>query len=764
MRERETMLEVDAGQRVAARIVLKGRVQGVGLRPALARWSRACRLHGFVRNTSEGAEIVVEGSAGNLARFKRSLLHQLPRGSRVAELRENNTQPTGCTGFRILETDASGPPSAAVPLDVAICGDCLAEVTDAGNRRFAYPFTSCARCGPRYTVIERMPYDRDATTLREFPLCPECAREFASLEDRRLHAESIACPRCGPHVWLNDDSQRVLARGDEAIAGVASALRAGKTVALCGLGGYQLLVDATNEEAVRRLRQRKQRPSKPLAVMAASLEEAEKLAFLGAAERRALGGEAGVIVVVPRRSTTPIASSVAAGLNTIGLMLPTTALHLLVLRAIGRPIVATSGNREGEPMAFTPAQAQAALGGVADLWLHHNRRIAAPLDDSVVRVMAGRPVTFRLARGLAPLSLPLPSDEHVIALGGQQKSAIALVNGGQTVLGPHVGDLDRLAARERFVSQLDWLATLYGCQPCCYVHDGHPDYFTSIWAEGRRQPKLAVQHHYAHVVAGMLERGWLDRTVLGVAFDGAGYGTDGTIWGGEFLVATLRGFRRAGHLLPLPLPGGELAIREPWRVAVAAVNLATNSQAAESLRFPGISANQTATILRASKSNRLTPITTSMGRLFDVAAVLVLELTHAEFEGQAAMLLESACDPTAEGEYPFSTNKEGVVDWRPALASLLLDRDSGMTQPVMAMRFHRGVARLVFEFAKRHERLPIVLGGGVFQNRILVELINDFFSQSRQPLGLPGAIPPNDGGLAAGQLAVALARRDAPCA
>jgi len=604
-----------------------------------------------------------------------------------------------------------------------------------------------------------MPYEREQSSMAVFPLCDVCRCEYESPADRRFHAQTNACPTCGPTLWLRDANDRVVARGNDAQNAAVSAILRGRIIALRGLGGYQLLVDATSDEAVARLCRRKQRSGKPLAILVSSLVDAERFVRLDETEKRELCSPAGPIVLASARDVPQLAVSVNDGLNTIGVMLPTTPLHGLLLDAVRRPLVCTSANVNGNPLVYNSNRALDELRGVADVWLEHDRPIRRPIDDSVVRVIAGRPVTIRLARGYAPLSLAVESDEPLIALGGHQKTSIALHNGEQAILGPHIGDLDTVAARQRYVEQLAELSDFYGVADFQIASDPHPTYFTTEWATNQPTGSTQVQHHHAHIVAGMLEHGWLDRPVLGVSFDGTGYGADGTIWGGELLLATSVGFQRVGRLRPFALGGGERAVREPWRVATALVRASMGDEAASQLSFKHCDPKSLLPILRRPG---LSPMTTSVGRLFDGVAALVCGIEQCQFEGQAAMLLEAACDPSKRGHYKFSIgNKRPIqLDWRPLVRQIMCERATGASAGEMAMRFHRGLAIGIFESCRCYPSLPVVLGGGVFQNRVLTELVAERFSEARRTIGLPGRIPPNDGGLAAGQLAItaALAR------
>jgi len=743
---------------VAIQLTLSGRVQGVGLRPAVARWAQKLNLAGQISNTTQGVELIVEGPADVVKRFEREFDAHLPNGACIEKSERELINVSALTGFEIIESETGGPLATQVPPDIAVCEECLSEIAKPEDPRFHYPITSCTNCGPRYSIIKSMPYERTQTSMSEFVLCSCCQAEYQSPDDRRFHAQTNACPECGPQIWCEDAMRRQVAHQGDAIKAAATALKQGQIVAMRGLGGYQLLVDATSELAVEKLRQRKQRYGKPLAIMVSSLSEAEKLVHLEDFERRELTSPAAPIILMHSRSNSRLADNINPGLNTLGVMLPTTPLHWLLLQHCSFPLVVTSANREGEPLAYQRKNMSKQLQSMADLWLEHDRPIERPIDDSVVRCMAGRRVTVRLARGLAPLPLELENNIPQIALGGHQKAAFALCNGRQSILGPHIGDLDCLTSCERYQEQLASLKQLYGVSNLSMVCDSHPDYFTTQWAARQSVPLETVQHHHAHIVAGMLEQGWLDRQVLGVAFDGTGWGDDKTIWGGEFLLSTATNYTRVAHLRPFSLPGGEPAIREPWRVAVSLVAQAVGKDAASHLNLKTESVEP---LLKIMNSKHLSPQTTSAGRLFDGVAALVLGIEHCEYEGQAAMLLEAVCDPSDAGTYDISLQegKPIQLDWRPLVSQILTDRDTGVPPAVMAMRFHRGLSRTIALLCSQFAPMSVVLGGGVFQNRCLVELLLEEFEQNKQPLGLPGMIPPNDGGLAAGQLAVAISRR-----
>ncbi|MDB5339356.1 MAG: hypF [Planctomycetaceae bacterium] len=743
--------------RIARRIDLTGTVQGIGLRPSVARLATECGVGGCVSNSLSGVEITVEGLLDQIEDFLQRLPGSLPESAVLQTLIAHEAVPIGQTQFSIRPAVlTAGTMRTPVPRDAVVCPDCLAEVSDPANRRQGYPFTSCTQCGPRYSIVTAMPFERSHTEISHFPLCARCQAEFTDRADRRLHAETISCPDCGPQVWVTDRSGQTDARRNASIAFVIKCLKNGGIVAVRGIGGYQLLCDATNQQAVSLLRERKQRRAKPFAIMVGSLDEAERLADVDPPARHALLSTYNPIVLLPAKSGNGLASGLHPGLNTLGVMLPTTPLHWLLLRDFARPLVVTSGNLEGQPLETLAESAQNALRNIADLWLHHDRPIRQAVDDSVVRIIAGRPVTLRLARGLAPLQLPIDAagTRHTVAVGGHQKSAVALSNGGQAILGPHLGDLDGTATRERFLEQVSSLNQLYRLRPEVWVHDLHPEFFSTQWARSQPGHHLAVQHHHAHIVAGMLEHGWLDREVLGVAFDGTGYGPDGTIWGGEFLRTSVRGFDRIAHLRTFSLVGNEAAIREPRRIAIALAHQVVKSDDSGS-GLNGAEREFAARIRPLLDHPRLALQTSSAGRLFDGVASMVLGIEVADFEGRPAQMLEAISDHSETRGYSMPLRGD-EVDWRPMVRELLLDRAQGVHPAAMAMRFHRGLATAIAAVCGQFADLPIVLGGGVFQNRLLVELVAEELRGHPQPVGLPGLIPSNDGGLAAGQLAIGL--------
>lgn len=739
---------------VAARFSLRGGVQGIGVRPAIARLAAQLNLYGYVANQLKGVEVHVEGPELSIEAFANRLHRELPVKADIQEIHRVTLPTLGFVRFDIRTSASTGLVGTLIPRDIGVCRECVADVFDPGNRRGNYAFASCTNCGPRYSVIESMPYERGQTSMKDFPLCRLCREEYASATDRRFHAQTIACPDCGPHVWSEHPASCNTLRGEKAIAFAIKSLNEGAIVAVKGLGGYQLLCDATNEEVVARLRTRKRRPNKPLAIMLDFPQHSEGLP-------EALFSPANPIVLLRAKLVPALAKSVYPNLDTVGVMQPTTPLHGLLLSEFGRPLIVTSGNVEGESLAYENEQADTALKEIADVILHHDRRIVRPIDDSVVSRVGGRTVTIRAARGIAPLPLSIPTDRHLLAVGGHQKVAIALSNGSQCILGPHVGDMDSLAARQRFEEQTKALTELYSCGPELIVHDFHPDYFTTRWAEEQPLPTMSVQHHHAHIAGGMLEQGWFDRTVLGVAFDGTGYGADGTIWGGEFLIASATMFERVGHLRPFQLPGGELSVRQPWRVALSIFQDALGSEKALEMLNHIRDGRESTQLARLLERGRAGTVTTSAGRLFDGVAALLLSAPLATYEGELAMRLEAISQDAATGRYSFPFTRIGgmiSLDWRPMLVEIAGEFTRGVPCGEIAMRFHRSVAEGISQVVKQFNDLPVVFSGGCFQNRLLTELIQDALADHPQPLGWPAVIPPNDGGLAAGQLAIAAAR------
>lgn len=764
--------------RAAVRLLVHGRVQGVGFRPFVFRLARQYHLAGQVRNTPTGVLIELEGDPASLARFQDRLTAEAPEAAVIDSLSIETVPATGRSAFVIEASVPSAPPLIRIPHDLAACAACRQDIFDPENRRRAYPFTNCTACGPRYSIVEAMPYDRPATAMRRFPMCAGCQAEYQAPDDRRFHAQPNACAACGPQIVLWDQHGRSVAGSQTALAAAAALLRQGQILAVKGLGGFQLVVRADQAETVLRLRQRKNRPSKPLAVMVPSLAAAEDVAVLGPAERRLLSSSSNPIVLVEKRSGS-LSEALAPRVGTAGLFLPTTPLHHLLLAELGLPVVATSGNRSEEPIVTDEHEAVSRLAGIADAFLVHDRPIVRPVDDSVMRMVAGQPMTFRLARGCAPLPLPALEARHcppILATGGHQKTALAIWTGTQAVLAQHIGDLDNPETRAAFGRAVEDLNGLYQFEPALLACDLHPDYFTTSWTLSRNQPVRQVQHHHAHAVACMVEHDLLDREVLALTWDGTGYGPDGTIWGGEILRAGCMGFKRVASLLPFPLPGGELAIRRPGRAMFGLLWLLRGQETVLQndglCRRLGLLPREARVLASMIRRGINTPWTSSMGRLFDAVAALVLGAHEVSYEGEAAVWLETVADPAVTDDYPLpllspeecepAAGERAIPrgDWRLMLSAILADLASGVEAGVIAARFHNALARWAAVVASRQLLREVVLSGGCFQNRFLTERTLEALGRVNRRVYFPGQIPPGDGGLAVGQLAVAMALTD----
>ncbi len=749
----------------ACRVRIGGHVQGVGFRPFVKRLADDLGLAGGVGNDSAGVVLDIEGLREQIEAFLANLQFNAPVASRIEALNIEAIEVEHRHNFEIYPCpeEPPGPCHARVPRDSAMCAACLAESCDPADRRFRYAFTTCTTCGPRYTLLNRMPYERDSTSMRAFPFCRDCACEFANVDDRRFHAEVMACPQCGPRVFcggLKDDAAMVCA---------AESLRRGEIVALKGLGGYQLLTRADNDAAIARLRARKHRPTKPLAVMVRTIAEADRYADLSTMERELLASRENAIVLVKSRGESGLGAGLAPHLDYVGLMLPTTPMHYRLLERFDFPVVATSCNRGEEPILADEA-APADLAALADVVLTHDRHIVRRLDDSVVRVVAGQPSVIRLARGYAPL--PLISLESwldrlgssrpaggVLALGSHQKNAVALWTGTQAILGPHLGDLDSARTRSAWQRHLGELSELYGSPVRTLAVDLHPDYAARRWAEASGLPIIEVAHHHAHATAAMVEHDLLDETVLALTWDGTGLGPTGGLWGGECLRASIRGFERFAALRPIRLPGGDAAIRQPWRIAVGMLIDAFSET--PSTMWTGVSNDMVGVVAQMLDRRVCCPTTTSMGRLFDGIASLILGMSVVSHEGEAAAWLESTADSANTDGYPIIVEHQhgtAIWDWRPAVRALIADCNQGVSKGVRAARFHNTIARWAQIVTSENSEVDVVLTGGCFQNALLTVRVKNELEAIGKRVHLPGIIPVNDGGLAAGQLAIALAR------
>lgn len=814
------------------RLRVRGIVQGVGFRPFVYRLAQQYQLSGYVGNDTTGVLIEVQGTLNALTAFGEALLAEPPP---LARIDGHTCEPIPAVpderDFCIVDSGSRAGPVTAVPADVATCSDCLRELQDPADRRFRYPFINCTHCGPRFTIIRSLPYDRPATTMSDFPLCPECKREYHDPADRRFHAQPVACPACGPHLWLVGADGRTLGERESALREAAARLAAGQIVAVKGIGGFHLACDATNPVAVANLRSRKGRGEKPFAVMVRDLTHARTYAHLSPDEERLLTGSERPIVLVRRRAcalaasaattaaTTAatatseelrtftnvasseepqtltdvaatdapaaLADSVAPGTDTLGLLLPYSPLHHLLLAEPalrGVPLVMTSGNRSDEPIARDNDEAQTRLGRLADAWLLHNRPIHTVCDDSVIRVLAQREYPLRRSRGYVPLPVRLSrSVSAVLAVGGELKATLCVTNGDYAILSQHIGDVESPETLEALDRTAKHLLMLFAVQPTAIVCDAHPGYLSARWAERYAAtlgvPVVRVQHHHAHVASLMLDAAWTGGPVLGVCFDGTGYGSDGSIWGGEFLLADGPSMRRLAHLKPVPLPGGDASVRRPYRQALAhlwAAGVPWESALPCVTACPSTEARLLAQQL--PRGVGCVP-TSSMGRLFDAVAALVGLRPVVTYEAQAAMELETLATRelaglwTVESAYRFGLsaspharpvvvdNEPVVIDAGPVVAAVAADVRAGVSAARVAARFHAAVVEMVCavvqHLAERERLTAVGLTGGVFQNLLLTEWVVQRLRAAGLTVLTHRAVPCNDGGLALGQAGLA---------
>ena len=758
------VLVSSAQRRVGARITVRGAVQGTGFRPFVYRLAGALGLAGSVRNTPYGVLIVVEGPEAAVQEFGRRLGADAPPAAVVRGIEVVPAAPAGADRFAIEASDADGELEVAMLPDLATCPDCLRELNDPGDRRYRYPFLNCTACGPRLSIIEGLPYDRPLTSMRGFRLCPDCAAEYDDPQDRRFHAQPVACPRCGPRLVFEGRDRDAPPGATYPLEAAAAVVKSGKILALKGLGGYQLIVDARDGAAVARLRARKGREAKPFAVMFPSLDVVRRVARVGESEAALLASASAPILLLPLVDRSTVSSEVAPGLHSVGAMLPYSPLHHLLLARLGFPVVCTSGNFSEEPMAIEADDARVRLGAIADAFLHHDRPIARPVDDSVARVVDGQLLVTRRARGFAPLPVALTASLPTVrALGGHLKNTVAWSHGTQIIASQHIGDLDHplsLGALSRTVEDYE---RLYALRPEAVACDLHPDYATTRLAEASGLPVIRVQHHHAHVASAMAEHD-LQGEVLGVAWDGTGLGTDGTIWGGEFLRASPSAFRRVARLRPFWLPGGEAAARQPWRSALGVLH-GLVGEALWDLDLPPVAhaRNRRQVLETLLRSTSCSALTSSAGRLFDAVASLLGLRQESGYEAQAAMLLEQIAPPVAAGAYPYSLverrTDDGAplvdLDWRPAIRGVLEDLGRGTSASTVAGRFHVTMARMIAATAEWMGLGRVVLTGGCFQNAALVSLATRELTARRFEVVTHRRIPPNDGGLAVGQALVA---------
>ncbi|MCP4751302.1 MAG: carbamoyltransferase HypF [Proteobacteria bacterium] len=740
------------------RIAIRGVVQGVGFRPFVFRLAEELGLHGWVMNSSQGVFVEIEGSRGLVDGFLTRVRNEKPVHSYIQSFEASYLDPVGFETFEIRASRETGEKTALVLPDIATCPDCLKEIFDSANRRYLYPFTNCTHCGPRYSIIESLPYDRSNTAMKNFTMCEQCLDEYHDPADRRFHAQPNACPRCGPKLSAWDDSGKTLSEGHEALLYTAERLGCGDIVAVKGLGGFHLMVDARNEQAVSRLRRRKRRSEKPLAVMVSSLEQAKDECRVDFFEERSLVSPESPIVLLRRKTewdASVIAGNIAPNNPTLGVMLPYTPLHHILMRRLGFPVVATSGNISDEPICIDEREALVRLGDIADLFLVHDRPIVRQVDDSVVKVTMEREMMLRRSRGFAPLPITLKNGcRNLLSVGAHQKNAIALQVGDNAIVSQHIGDLETAEAFGAFQKTVDCLKNLFETEPVEAVCDLHPDYLSTRYAEELSIPVKKVQHHHAHVASCMAEND-LDGPVLGVAWDGTGYGTDGTVWGGEFLRVDGRSFERIAAFRPFKLPGGAQAVKEPRRAALGVLFEMFGPELFDQddifLPLEAFDRVELKIVERMVLNGFNSPSTSSAGRLFDAVSALVGLRQIASFEGQGAMELEFAIGGTSTDDYyPFTITDR--IDWAPLIRRILEDLRNGVEIGPIAAKFHNSLAEIIVEVGKKTGEEKIVLSGGCFQNEYLTErVVRRLNSEGFRPYWHQ-RVPPNDGGICLGQL------------
>ncbi len=748
----------------ALRLRISGVVQGVGFRPFVHRLAGRHGLAGWVRNASGAVDVAVEGEAKDLEQFLAGLTSEAPPLAVIEEITRLPASLSGYRGFSILSSEADGSRRQPVPADVAMCAACEEELRDPENRRYRYPFITCTDCGPRFTIVRSLPYDRERTTMRSFPQCPDCLAEYQTPGDRRYHSETNSCSRCGPRLRFEAGDSVETGRPIDA---AVELLARGGIVAVRGLGGFHLACDATSDQAVRLLRERKGRVAKPLAVMVADLEMARQLVNFGSEGSALLTSRERPIVLLPVKAGSGLSPAVAPGLSVLGVMLPATPLHQLLLDDLGRPLVMTSGNLSEEPIAIGNQEARQRLAHLVDGLLLHDREILARLDDSVLRCGAGRTVMLRRARGYAPLSqrLPVASPVPLLAVGPHLKSTFTLVDGDEAFVSPHLGDLESMESLQHFREMQAAYGRFFRIEPRVIAHDLHPGYLsTRLAAEGSSQHLIGVQHHHAHVAAVMAEHG-VTTPVIGVAYDGTGYGDDGAVWGGEVLQADLLGYRRLAHLRYVPLPGGDLATRRLWRIVLGYCSLQPMARGYFTSVFEGVDPAELEGVQRQLDSGVNSPKASSMGRLFDAAAAILGVCQTASYEGQGAMQLEALAGMRPAAEYAALIHDDGNGGWEidplPVLIQLGLRRIKGYDLADLAADFHASVAWMTEVVVRRAvERTGIstvVLSGGTFQNLRLRMSLEQRLEQRGLRVLTPQRFPAGDGGISYGQAAIAAA-------
>ena len=751
-------------QRVRTLVRVEGIVQGVGFRPFVFSLATRLGLAGRVGNDVAGVFAEVEGPVAAVSQFLRSLRQEAPPLARIERITTENLRINGSSGFMIAPSESGGQRSTLVSPDTAACDDCLRELADPEDRRFGYPFINCTNCGPRFTIVRDVPYDRALTTMAGFAMCARCAAEYNDPADRRFHAQPVCCPDCGPRLCLYDAAGTALP--GEPLAATAGLLRQGQVLAIKGVGGYHLAVDAGNEAAAAALRDRKHREDKPFAIMVPTVAVARELCELDEAAESLLTSSRRPIVLLPRLPGGGVAAAVAPGNRQLGLMLPYTPLHHLLIRLMACPMVLTSGNSSDEPIVYADDEAIARLGSIADAFLTHDRAIHIRTDDSVARVFRGKAALIRRSRGYVPEPIPLGfrTRRPVLACGAELKNTFCLAKGDRAIISQHIGDLENFETLRSFTEGIEHFRRLFDIIPQVVAHDLHPEYLSTKYAAELTGVELAgVQHHHAHIAACLADNGE-QGPVIGVAFDGAGYGADGTIWGGEFLVADLAGFERAGHLAGLPMPGAAAAIRQPWRMAAAYLDAAYPAGPPGGLAVARRNERRWDNVIAMARRRLNSPVTSSAGRLFDAAAAILGVRDLISYEGQAAIELEQLADLTETGSYQagIDCGQPLRVTGADLIRAVADDLAAGVDPGVISARFHAGVAAVIeaccLLLRERHGLATVALSGGVFQNLLLLTRTVGRLEDSGFRVLVHSRVPCNDGGISFGQAVVAAAR------
>ncbi len=742
------------------RVYIKGVVQGVGFRPFVYRCAVKHTLNGFVCNDSTGVVIEVEGSEENLKNFLHSLQKDKPSLSRIDTIQTQDLALQGTVGFEITDSRNAPFSSTMISPDISLCKSCEREMSDPNDKRYAYPFINCTDCGPRYTIISTLPYDRKNTSMQKFTMCKECKKEYQDPTNRRYHAEPVSCPNCGPKLYLLDNKGKKIAQ-EEALQQSIEMIKEGRSIVIKGLGGFHIVCDATSDDAIELLRQRKERASKPFAVMFRSMDEVKKHAFTTQEEEQLISSKERPIVVVKKKNNTILSELIAPGIDRIGVFLPYTPLHKLFLEMLATPLIATSANLSDAPIIIDESEVLEKLGNVVDGVLSYDREILNGCDDSVVQMAGNNRLFLRSSRGYTPKSLPLKinSRQKVLALGANQKNTLAFSFDGNIVLSPHIGDLNSMEAFEYYTKTLDTFQRIYNFQPEIVVCDKHPQYQTTKWAKELCQNNvdvklIQVQHHYAHALACMAEYG-LEEKVLAFCFDGTGYGDDGSVWGGEVFIADRYEYERVYHLKPFSLLGGEKAVKEPKRIALALLFECFTLEEILELNLPTVKAfsDEEITNLHLMWQRKIgTVITSSFGRVFDAVASLAGVLHELDYEGQSGLFLESLVKEI-KGESSFSYSlKEGEIDITPMIKEMAGIKSASK----LAERLIVTVIKVILDIASLYPYLPVILSGGVFQNRVLVELLTSELQKQNKKFYIQKDTPVNDASIALGQIYYAL--------